>query len=310
MSVVTIARTMAARAPMQVQIPRPEADRPSWVRIGVIAVIGFAVGVAWPRIAGVRLGPSAPSTESAPAESASVAAPVVATSVAPAISVAPPASIVAPVVAVPPVVTVTRGTIVSCKTDSGESLKGKDCGKLTGFDSIAQARIRKIAASPAAQDNEGKLSVLVTLDFGTNKVVYVDVTKSSTVKNPDAFKSMLTSQFQGVSLGTVDHDQPRVTMSYAATLAPGAGASPATPASNGGTATPQTPVATVADDGAATIVWDVAIVRDSPHTGAVVARLPRGTKVKLGDNQGGWFHIKYGTGFASDGFLYRGAVGK
>ena len=309
MSVVTITSTMAARAPMQVHIPRPEADRPSWVRIGVIAVIGFAVGVAWPRIAGVRLGPSAPKEASVPAESAmpvTSAAPIAS---APTIaSFAPVAS--APVVAAPPIVTVTRGTLVSCKTDSGESLKGKDCGKLTGFDSIAQARIRKIAASPAAQDNEGKLSVLVTLDFGTNKVVYVDVPKSSTVKNPEAFKSLLTSQFQGVSLGTVDHDQPRVTMSYAATLAPASGTASVGSAQNTGTATPSTTPIATADDGAATIVWDVAIVRDAPHTGAVVARLPRGTKVKLGDNTGGWFKIKYGNGFASDGFVYRGAVGK
>jgi hypothetical protein len=300
---------MAARAPMQVHIPRPEADRPSWVRIGVIAVIGFAVGIAWPRIAGVRLGPSAPKEASVPAESAApITSSVPIASAAPVASVAPVVS-APPPVAAPPIVTVTRGTLVSCKTDAGESLKGKDCGKLTGFDSIAQARIRKIAASPAAQDNEGKLTVLVTLDFGTNKVVYVDVPKSSTVKNPEAFKSLLTSQFQGVSLGTVDHDQPRVTMSYAATLAPASGSASAPSAQNTGTATPAaTPVA--ADDGAATIVWDVAIVRDAPHTGAVVARLPRGTKVKLGDNTGGWFKIKYGNGFASDGFVYRGAVGK
>lgn len=299
---------MAARAPMQVHIPRPEADRPSWVRIGIIAVIGFAVGVAWPRIAGVRLGPSAPVKEAAaPVESAS--APV--TTALPVVSATPTVAPVA-VIAAPPVVTVTRGSIVSCKTDSGESLKGKDCGKLTGFDGIAQARIRKIAASPAAQDNEGKLTVLVTLDFGTNKVVYVDVPKSSTVKNPEAFKSLLTSQFQGVSLGTVDHDQPRVTMSYAATLAPASGsASPTTPSTGTGTSTPQTtPTTPSADEGSATIVWDVAVVRDTPHTGAVVARLPRGTKVKLGDNTGGWFKIKYGANFTSEGFLYRGAVGK
>ena len=299
---------MAARAPMQVHIPRPEADRPSWVRIGIIAVIGFAVGVAWPRIAGVRLGPSAPVKEAAaPVESAS--APV--TTALPVVSATPTVAPVA-VIAAPPVVTVTRGSIVSCKTDSGESLKGKDCGKLTGFDGIAQARIRKIAASPAAQDNEGKLTVLVTLDFGTNKVVYVDVPKSSTVKNPEAFKSLLTSQFQGVSLGTVDHDQPRVTMSYAATLAPASGSeSPTTPSTGTGTSTPQTtPTTPSADEGSATIVWDVAVVRDTPHTGAVVARLPRGTKVKLGDNTGGWFKIKYGANFTSEGFLYRGAVGK
>ncbi len=300
---------------MQVHIPRPDADRPSWGRIGIIAVIGFAVGIAWPRIAGVRLGPSAPRTDGNTAEAASAAptTPMVAASTMAPASVAPTVSIAVPV-ASPPTVTVSRGTIVSCKTDSGDSLKGKDCGKLSGFDAIAQARIRKIAASPAALDNEGRLNVIVTLDFATNKVTYVDVGKSSTVKTPDAFKAMLTSQFQGVSLGTVDHDEPRVTMSYSATMtAAGGSVTPSIATGTGtgtGTATLGTPSTPSVDDGTASIVWDVAIVRDAPHTGAVVARLPRGTKVKLGDNQGGWFHVKYGDGFTSEGFLYRGALGK
>ncbi|MBF5066364.1 hypothetical protein G6O45_24370, partial [Salmonella enterica subsp. enterica serovar Istanbul] len=45
-------------------------------------------------------------------------------------------------------------------------------------------------------------------------------------------------------------------------------------------------------------------------TGSVVARLPRGTKVKLGPIKDGWYAIKYGDGFASDGFVYRGAIGR
>ena len=49
-----------ADGPLSVQIPRPAADRPSWSRVGVIAAVGFIVGVAWPRLAGVRLGPSVP----------------------------------------------------------------------------------------------------------------------------------------------------------------------------------------------------------------------------------------------------------
>ena len=51
-------------------------------------------------------------------------------------------------------------------------------------------------------------------------------------------------------------------------------------------------------------------MRDVPKTGAVVARLPRGSKVKLGAIKDGWYAIKFGDGFASDGFVYRGALGR
>lgn len=310
---------MAARAPLRVQIPTPEADKPSWLRVGVVALIGFAVGVAWPKFAGVRLGPSAPAEAASAAATGEPTHAPVASVVAAVTASAPPVVSAAPAPPTPaaPTVSVSKGSVVSCKNDAGESIKGKDCGRVTGFDSIAQRRIGKIALSPTALGNEGKLSVNVTLDFTTNRVTFVDVGKSSTVKSPDAFKSLLSAQFQGVSLGTVDHVEPRVTLNYAVTLAPPSGAA-TTPAATSAsspssappsTATPATPTAT-ADDGTATIVWDVAIVRDSPHTGAVVGRLPRGTKVKLGDAQGGWYKVEFGSGFSSQGFLYRGAVGK
>jgi uncharacterized Zn ribbon protein len=60
----------------------------------------------------------------------------------------------------------------------------------------------------------------------------------------------------------------------------------------------------------ASVGWEVALVRDVPKTGGVVARLPRGTKVKIGAIKDGWYAIKYGDGFASDGFVYRGAIGR
>jgi SH3-like domain-containing protein len=76
--------------------------------------------------------------------------------------------------------------------------------------------------------------------------------------------------------------------------------------------TPSAPSASSAstkptDDSNVEVAWEVAIVRDSPRTGAVVARLPRGTKVRLGANQEGWFKIAYGSG---EGWVYRGAIGR
>src|SRR5580658_2919615 len=75
-----MAHRSAAGVPL-VEAPPPAADTPSWTRVGVIAAIGFVVGVAWPRLAGVRLGPSLPD---------GAASPIVATS-ASAMAVAPAA---------------------------------------------------------------------------------------------------------------------------------------------------------------------------------------------------------------------------
>src|SRR5262249_53577322 len=62
--------------------------------------------------------------------------------------------------------------------------------------------------------------------------------------------------------------------------------------------------------GEATVAWEVALIRDVPKTGQVVARLPRGSKVKVGSVKDGWFAVKYGDNFASDGWVYRGAIGR
>ena len=51
-------------------------------------------------------------------------------------------------------------------------------------------------------------------------------------------------------------------------------------------------------------------MRDTPKTGGLLARLPRGTKVKVGTAKDGWFLIKYGESYAREGWVYRGAIGR
>src|SRR5689334_20160239 len=67
---------------LEVEIPRPGADRPVWSRVGIIGVAGFVIGIAWPKIAGVKIGPSVPSDLAAKAEATG----------APVASAAPPSS--------------------------------------------------------------------------------------------------------------------------------------------------------------------------------------------------------------------------
>lgn len=308
-----------------VDLPPPSADQPSWLRVGIFAIVGLGIGIAWPRIFGVRLGPSAPApvggaeaqsgarpNEPPPSLPASVAAQSPTAAVNAANAAAAGSSVMESSNAT---VDVRRGVVISCTTDTGERLKGSACGNVD-FDSIALPRLKKMAHCPTADGADGKLSVLFGLDFKSSKV-RVDLGRSTNIENKDTFATCLRNQFDNVSIGALAHDNDRYTVSYSLRFAPKGSV---TPAPGGEQATPGTPstsaaqtaVTPAADLGSDTaqIVWEVGIIRDAPRTGATVARLPRGTTVKLAGGEQGWYRIRYGQGFASEGWVYRGAVGK
>lgn len=190
-----------ADGPVLVQVPGPAQDRPSWRRVGTIAAVGFVVGIAWPRLAGVRLGPSLPDVPSAAAAAASTPAMQASAAVSP--SVASPL-----------------------------------------------ASVGSAVVSAAASGLPPPVSPLPRPAFGSN----------------------------------------------GRTAPAGASASPR-PGGDAADATGQ-------------VVWEVALVRDAPKTGKIVARLQRGVAVRLGPVKDGWYPVRYGDGFASDGWVYRGAIGR
>jgi hypothetical protein len=180
--VVTV-RPMAHRSAEGIPIreePSPSADAPSWSRVGVIAALGFIVGVAWPRLAGVRLGPSLPDVASSPVAAMSASAP-----------------------AGPP---------------TAEAL------------SVGAPQAVEVATPPAASSIAEPSSTLLSAQAAVLKAVQVE--------------------------------------------------------------------------------WEVALVRDAPKTGKVLARLPRGTSIRVGPAKDGWYPVKYGSTYSSDGWVYRGAIGR
>jgi hypothetical protein len=216
-------------------------------------------------------------------------------------SAAPSAEAPVPLNNAPPAVLAQKGVVMSCKTTDGESLKGAgNCGTLSGFDALVQPRVKRLAYCPGAQGISGKMSVYFTLDFVRNKISigYGKVT----IPNKDTLEGCLRMSFDSVSLNAVAHDNPLYGVYYGVTFTPRDSVAAATPA----------PVATEPDAPAATaqVAWEVAIVRDAPRTGQVVARLQRGTKVHVGAGQDGWFRVQFGNDFASDGWVYRGAIGR
>jgi hypothetical protein len=304
-----------ADGPLTVQIPAPAEDRPSWTRVGVITAIGFLVGVAWPRMMGVRLGPSVPeSTTSSAAAAASPpeqalsatapplppAGPSVAAAPAVAAVGAPSASVVAATN-----VTVGHGVVFACKTSDGDSLKAGECGSLPGLDSIVMPRLHKLAECPEAATSSGKLHLVVHADFARGGLG-VDLGRGHGVASPDALLACAKTALAGAGLAGLPHENPRYTVAYAVTFASEAPATPPPPsapppARSGGDAAEGTTVQ---------VVWEVAIVRDAPKTGKVVARLQHGTELHLGAPKDGWYPVKFGDGFTGDGWVYRGAIGR
>ena len=224
------------------------------------------------------------------------------------------------VVSGPPQVSVLRGSVISCKTTDGESKKGKDCGSITGLDSVVAPHLKKLATCAAAEGQTGKLSFLATASFPSGGLSW-EVGKSSTVGNLDGITGCLKTHFSGVAATNVAHEHARYTVAYHATFSPSAEPPPSKIADKTDKAEkPDVPEKNAKDDksdkpdapvgGEASVGWEVALVRDVPKTGAVVARLPRGTKVRVGPIKDGWYAVKYGDGFANDGFVYRGAIGR
>jgi hypothetical protein len=303
-----------ADGPLTVHRPSAEADHPSWTRVGAIAAIGFVVGVAWPRLAGVRMGPSVPGPISPVASAvvepnvASVArvapsAPVAAALVAPV----PAAS--APAIAAPSSVHVTpgHGALFACKSASGDTLKAAECGTLTGLDEVVLPRLRKLSECPEASGARGKLRLVLHPDFSRG-AVGAELGRTPGVSSPEPLLACARSALTGVSLAGIAHENPRYSVSYVVTFA-GEGGTHApedTPPAPTHSSTPST----TSPDGTAQVEWEVAIVRDEPKTGKVVARLQRGTEIHIGPAKDGWYPVKYGDAFASDGWVYRGAIGR
>lgn len=360
-----------ADRPLTLDLPKADADRPPWRKVGAIAVFGFVVGIAWPQLAGVRLGPSAPSD--APSSSSSSSATVTtaqggaagsavttttasgaplgsgagAGGAAHADTEGPAAAMIAgspesagggaAAGANGPSVSVGHGILLSCRSEDGENLKGRACGSL-GFDALALPRLRRLGKCPAAAGAEGqRLPIAFALDFKRNSIVPSIGRTTTTVAGGEAIATCVRSLFEGASLSAVDHENVRYGVLYHVSFGKAAaGASPGTATANappiattggtpGATAT-ATPSSAGGGAGAAggagvetgddssggattttQVVWDVAIVRDQPRTGTVVARLPRGSKVQVGAGQEGWYRVRAGS---AEGWVYRAAIGK
>ncbi len=311
---------MAKEEPkLSVVIPRPGSDAPAWSRVGVIAAVGFVVGIAWPRLTSTKIGPDVPADLAAKMEATAGAAkaapppsgaPSAAASASPAPLAKGSAEPDAPVSNRESIV-IGPGKIIRCS--DRKSKKIEDCGSLP-FDPIATKRLKELAKCPAANGLDGKMAMGFEINFDKKEVSVVKSKKGTTTIHASLVSGLLACaarEFGNVPLDEVAHKHRKYTLVYALTFYPpgkrppgNEGADSADEGAEGaaGSTSDQTDAA-----GDAVVTWDTALVRKDPKEVDVVMRLVRGTKVKILGKQGDHYRIEAN---GKTGWVYRGAIGK
>ncbi len=287
-------------------MPGSQDDSVKFGRVGIIAVIGFAIGIAWPRLAGVKLVPSVPVPAAAEASARELTgAPL---EPKPAAAVVPPApSAAAPDKAPAERVLVSDVQVASCRNEHGK--RAQSCDRVD-FDRVAREPLRSLASCPGTEDASGVLSLGFDLDFEADKIKNVQSGKSTSLEqdNVDRLLGCARERFAKVTLAGVTHEQTVYTLFYRLELLAPAGSDDKAGAEPGGSRGSGTEEGTPAS-GHATVSWDVALVRAQPaRDGEVRARVLAGTRVVVTGKNGDWFRIKYDAK-GNQGWVYRTAIG-
>ena len=282
--------------PLKVDIPAAEA-KPPWSRVGIFAAVGLVVGVAWPSVAGIRVGPEIPGGEQA-ASPAEAVPEAVAT--APALSGTAPSTLPASDTPVSKEQRVVVGGGEIRKCYKGKSEIEGDCGRLP-LDKIIVPKLQELTSCPAALGLEGQLEVGFDIGFDDKSIKVLPGKKGELPSTTVNGIVRCVADFLGdVSPEKIQNNHSRYKVFYTIDFYP-----------------PGTALATEGDKdapegeadsrrGVAAVTWDTALVRAEPTTGKVIARLVRGTKVTILGRRKDWYRVKMQ---AKEGWVYRGALG-
>lgn len=289
---------------MKVEVPGSRDDGVKFARIGIIAAVGFAIGIAWPRLAGVKLVPSVPVPAAVEASARELTGAPVEDKPAEQAALAPSAA--APPAPPAERVLVSDVQVASCRNAHGKRVQACD---RVDFDRVAREHLRELSACPGTEDASGVLSLGFELDFEGDKIKSIQSGKSTSLEqdNVDRMLGCARERFSNVSLVGIAHEQQTYTLYYRLELLPppDAGKSKATPEA----ASPGAEAALTPASGRATVSWDVALVRAAPaRDGAVQARVLSGTRVVVTGKSGDWFRVKYDAK-GNQGWVYRTAIG-
>jgi hypothetical protein len=291
-----------------VEVPDQKSDRPVWTKVGIIAVLGFAIGIAWPRVAGLQLGPTPPDEGPRAVEGAD-SAQLAAASGAPVGSalVAASGSGKGPAPVEVQTVVVKKTDVLTCRDERNKVVETCD---RPDFDTLLIPLVKELEKCPAAAGLAGKLSIGFDIDFQGSKLTVVQG-KSTTIPRSTVVGiwSCANDGARRVKLDGMQHDQRRYTVFYSAFFYPpgkiiDADMESDEPERDHRVA--EGPEVVAAETmGSAQIVYDTVLVRDEPKTGKVIARLVRGTRVDLLSKKDSWYKIKFEE---REGWVYRGAI--
>ncbi|MFO0659515.1 MAG: SH3 domain-containing protein [Polyangiaceae bacterium] len=284
-----------------VEVPQRADDSPRWVNVGIIAAVGFAIGVIWPRLMGVELGPSPPNdarnAAAVTSGASSAARPATssartATSANAATSAVPGAT---PMSANEQTVVVANGVVNKCKDKKGDNLSGAKCGTLD-LDSVVLQPLSTLARCPSAVGLAGKIPLTLDVDF-TRKSAKVNRNTIKQASLPtttvNGILSCAEKALANVSIESLQHEHQKYNVVYNLTFYPPGKGPSAGDVAKPGEDDAEKAHATNAVGTQVEVAWPVVQVRDVPKTGGVVGRVLRGVKVKVLAQDKDWYKIEF-----------------
>lgn len=260
-------KTAKERAPASAA-PLPQA---TLGKVGIVALVGFVIGIGWPRLAGVSLVPEAPVDELLPSPTAEASA----VSSVPDAPAEPTKLITAK-----DLLSIGEPSITSCRDADGK--KVSECGRLD-TDALVHGALLALTECPGGAGAFGRLSLGFEIDFEAKKVGGVESGKSTSV--PESVTRELLAcaktNLSAIDPSQVPHSHASYTIYYVLDF--------------------KRPEDVVSDtsavtkaSGTATVRWQTALVREEPtRDGKVVTRLLSGARVVVTGKQGDWYRVKY-----------------
>ncbi len=305
-----MARPQHNRRPV-IRVPSPKDEQPRFGRVGLIAVVGFVVGVAWPSVAKLRLVAPPPNAESKAEPSAPPAPGAVPSPSQPSAAPVPSATTAPSRTAAGDEEGISVGEVQILACVDADGKRYKRCDTPDFSESLRKA-LRGVIACDGADSLSGRLSIGFDVDYNEGKLSDFVSGRSTTL---DAERARQLVSCAEKILADVSFSEHKHSYSgYRAFYMVDFGARAAETrhetttkpsASTGESANPNQLVGT---SGRATVVWETAIVRDHPKTGSIIARILGGTRLAVTARQGDWYRVKYDAK-GSEGWVYREAIG-
>ncbi len=282
---------------VEVEIPKPSSDEFRVKRVGLFAVVGLVIGIAWPTLAGIHIGPEVPGSKKA-APKAAPSQSSTSTASAP-IALAASARQALPTPSKEQSVVIEGGTIKHCFKGK-KRIAAELCGPLR-VDRVLTPRLKELKGCPSALGLSGELELGFDLDFAGKEIHVRRAAKSklpsSTVRG---ILACAADYIRDVSADNIPHKFSKYHVKYTIKFYP-PGTRPEATAPDA-----QQQPTELADRSLAAVTWDTALVRDEPRTGKIVARLVRGTRVTIMGRRKDWYRVKIQS---KQGWVYRGALG-